>query len=44
MPFVVAKQEDRAEKCWAFNTVKAVPTPEGQVNQIAWKDNALVLL
>ncbi|KFA79912.1 hypothetical protein S40288_10407, partial [Stachybotrys chartarum IBT 40288] len=43
-PFVVAKQEDRNGKCWAFNTVKAVPTPEGQVNQIAWKDNALVLM
>ncbi|KFA53536.1 hypothetical protein S40293_09877 [Stachybotrys chartarum IBT 40293] len=46
-PFVVAKQEDRAGKSWAFNTINAVPTPEGQplkVNQIAWKDNALILL
>ncbi|KFA81998.1 hypothetical protein S40288_10136, partial [Stachybotrys chartarum IBT 40288] len=43
-PFVMAKQEDRNRKCWAFNIVKAVPTPEGQVNQIAWKDNALVLM
>ncbi|KEY74881.1 hypothetical protein S7711_09671 [Stachybotrys chartarum IBT 7711] len=53
-PFVVAKREDRAGKSWAFNTVKAVPTPEGlvtnplllpsKVNQIAWKHNALVLL
>ncbi|KFA77474.1 hypothetical protein S40288_08709 [Stachybotrys chartarum IBT 40288] len=43
-PFVVAKQQDGKGKCWAFNTIKAAPTPEGQVNQIAWKDNALVLL
>ncbi|KFA53373.1 hypothetical protein S40293_09399, partial [Stachybotrys chartarum IBT 40293] len=43
-PFVVAKQQDRAGKGWSHNTVRAVPTPEGQVNQIAWKDNALVLL
>ncbi|KFA52968.1 hypothetical protein S40293_10151 [Stachybotrys chartarum IBT 40293] len=29
-PFVVAKQEDCTRKSWAFNTVKAMPTPEGQ--------------
>ncbi|KFA55602.1 hypothetical protein S40293_10301 [Stachybotrys chartarum IBT 40293] len=34
-PFVVAKQEDRTRKSWAFNTIKAMPMPEGQVNQIA---------
>ncbi|KFA79688.1 hypothetical protein S40288_10062 [Stachybotrys chartarum IBT 40288] len=46
-PFVMAKQQDNKGKCWAFNTIKAAPTPEGQslkVNQIAWKDNALVLM
>ena len=32
-PFVVAKQQDQAGKCWAFNTVKAVPIPEGHVSQ-----------
>ncbi|KAJ0128813.1 Uncharacterized protein HZ326_28094 [Fusarium oxysporum f. sp. albedinis] len=43
-PFVIAKREDRAGKCWAFNTVKAMPMPEGLVNQIAWKNSALVLM
>ncbi|TVY65365.1 hypothetical protein Focb16_v015453 [Fusarium oxysporum f. sp. cubense] len=28
---------------YEFNAVKAIPTPDNQVNQIAWKDNKLVL-
>ncbi|KFA55188.1 hypothetical protein S40293_09894 [Stachybotrys chartarum IBT 40293] len=43
-PFVVAKQQDSGKGCWPYNKVEAMPTPEGKVNQIAWKDNALVLL
>ncbi|KFA80336.1 hypothetical protein S40288_09612 [Stachybotrys chartarum IBT 40288] len=29
-PFVVAKQQDRAGKCWAFNRIEAVATPDGK--------------
>ncbi|CCE34888.1 uncharacterized protein CPUR_08827 [Claviceps purpurea 20.1] len=28
---------------WQYNTLKAIPTSDNLVNQIAWKDNALVL-
>ncbi|KAF6514975.1 hypothetical protein HZS61_006109 [Fusarium oxysporum f. sp. conglutinans] len=28
---------------YEFNTVKTIPTPDNQVNQIAWKNNKLVL-
>ncbi|KAJ3455260.1 hypothetical protein MRS44_013860 [Fusarium solani] len=43
-PFVVAKTADNTGKLdWPFNRLRAVPTVDDIVNQIAWKDNALVL-
>ncbi|KAM6514259.1 hypothetical protein FALCPG4_18906 [Fusarium falciforme] len=35
--------DGRVSAMYEFNTVKAIPTPDNQVNQIAWKDNKLVL-
>ncbi|KAJ3454592.1 hypothetical protein MRS44_013192 [Fusarium solani] len=35
--------DGRVKKMYEFNTVKAIPTPDNQVNQIAWKDNKLML-
>ncbi|KAM6513835.1 hypothetical protein FALCPG4_18873 [Fusarium falciforme] len=35
--------DGKVKKMYEFNTVKAIPTPDNQVNQIAWKDNKLVL-
>jgi hypothetical protein len=32
-PFVMAKQQDCAGKCWAFNRIKAIATPDGKVHQ-----------
>ncbi|KJZ70308.1 hypothetical protein HIM_10315 [Hirsutella minnesotensis 3608] len=29
---------------WQWGTLKSVPTPDNLVNQLAWKDNALVLM
>ncbi|UPK96435.1 hypothetical protein LCI18_007370 [Fusarium solani-melongenae] len=38
------KQKDVKGKCrYGFNELKAIPTADNKVNQIAWKDNALVL-
>ncbi|KAM4063426.1 hypothetical protein HRG_013949 [Hirsutella rhossiliensis] len=42
-PFVEAKKADTKGDCWPWGTLKTAPTPDGQVNQFAWKDNALVL-
>ncbi|KAI8710615.1 hypothetical protein NCS52_01561800 [Fusarium sp. LHS14.1] len=40
-----AKKTDEAGKSgFQFNEIKVIPTADNQVNQIAWKDNALVLL
>ncbi|KAI8710682.1 hypothetical protein NCS52_01549000 [Fusarium sp. LHS14.1] len=40
-----AKKADKAGKSgFQFNEIKVIPTADNQVNQIAWKDNALVLL
>ncbi|KFA50738.1 hypothetical protein S40293_11622 [Stachybotrys chartarum IBT 40293] len=30
-PFVVAKKEDRKGRCWAYNRVEAIPTPDCQL-------------
>ena len=41
---VIWKRQDNAGKLdrdWGW--IQNIPTPDGQVNQIAWKDNALVL-
>jgi hypothetical protein len=39
-----AKKKDKSGKSgFKFNEIKVIPTPDNQVNQIAWKDNALVL-
>ncbi|KAJ0126279.1 hypothetical protein HZ326_30614 [Fusarium oxysporum f. sp. albedinis] len=39
------KKADKAGKSgFQFNEIKVIPTADNQVNQIAWKDNALVLL
>ncbi|KAJ3453383.1 hypothetical protein MRS44_017630 [Fusarium solani] len=41
---VEAKKADKAGKSgFQFNEIKVIPTADNQVNQIAWKDNALVL-
>ncbi|KAM4055611.1 transposase IS4 domain-containing protein [Hirsutella rhossiliensis] len=40
-PFVEAKKADTKGDCWPWGTLKTAPTPDGQVNQFAWKDNAL---
>ncbi|KAI8648825.1 DDE-Tnp-1-7 domain-containing protein [Fusarium sp. Ph1] len=38
------KNDDgKVKKMYEFNAVKAIPTPDNQVNQIAWKDTKLVL-
>ncbi|KAJ3453158.1 hypothetical protein MRS44_013087 [Fusarium solani] len=38
------KMKDQSGKSgFKFNEIRVVPTPDIQVNQIAWKDNALVL-
>ncbi|KAJ3453851.1 hypothetical protein MRS44_018483 [Fusarium solani] len=38
------KNADKAGKSgFQFNGIKVIPTADNQVNQIAWKDNALVL-
>lgn len=37
------RADGRAKTSYKFNRVKAIPTPDNQVNQIAWKDNRLVL-
>ncbi|KAG6979697.1 PiggyBac transposable element-derived protein 4 [Fusarium oxysporum f. sp. conglutinans] len=37
------KDDGKVKKMYEFNTVKTIPTPDNQVNQIAWKDNKLVL-
>ncbi|KJZ68721.1 hypothetical protein HIM_11887 [Hirsutella minnesotensis 3608] len=29
---------------WPWGTLKSIPTPDNLVNQLAWKDNALVLM
>ncbi|KAJ3498250.1 hypothetical protein NLG97_g1279 [Lecanicillium saksenae] len=43
--FIEAKKDDtRGVNLWHHNEVRTVPTPNHQVNQIAWKDNALVLM
>ncbi|KJZ79241.1 hypothetical protein HIM_01392 [Hirsutella minnesotensis 3608] len=42
-PFVEAKKADTKGECWPWGMLKTAPTPDGQVNQFAWKDNALVL-
>ncbi|KJZ68234.1 hypothetical protein HIM_12377 [Hirsutella minnesotensis 3608] len=42
-PFVEAKKADTRGNCWPWGMLKTAPTPDGQVNQFAWKDNALVL-
>ncbi|KAM6513535.1 hypothetical protein FALCPG4_18959 [Fusarium falciforme] len=40
-----AKKADKAGKSgFQFNEIKVIPTADNQANQIAWKDNALVLL
>ncbi|GKU12842.1 unnamed protein product, partial [Fusarium langsethiae] len=39
-----AKKADKAGKSgFQFNEIKVIPTADNQVNQVAWKDNALVL-
>ncbi|KAK4067110.1 uncharacterized protein Triagg1_7838 [Trichoderma aggressivum f. europaeum] len=40
---IAAKNEDRKGKCWPWGQLVAEPTENGLVNQIAWKDNTLVL-
>ncbi|KAJ0127350.1 hypothetical protein HZ326_29546 [Fusarium oxysporum f. sp. albedinis] len=41
---VEAKKADKAGKSgFQFNEIKVIPTANNQVNQVAWKDNALVL-
>ncbi|KAJ0125798.1 Uncharacterized protein HZ326_31099 [Fusarium oxysporum f. sp. albedinis] len=41
---VEAKKADKAGKSgFQFNEIKVIPTADNQVNQVAWKDNALVL-
>lgn len=43
-PFIAAKTRDNTgQLTWAYNEIRAVPTEDDQVNQIAWKDTALVL-
>ncbi|KJZ69068.1 hypothetical protein HIM_11537 [Hirsutella minnesotensis 3608] len=42
-PFVEAKKADIKGICWPWGKLETAPTPDGQVNQFAWKDNALVL-
>lgn len=43
-PFVKLKAADNtAAADLKFNEIRVVPTEDNQVNQIAWKDNALVL-
>ncbi|EGU87117.1 hypothetical protein FOXB_02365 [Fusarium oxysporum f. sp. conglutinans Fo5176] len=38
------KALDKLGRCdYAFNEVRAIPTRDNKVNQIAWKDNSLVL-
>ncbi|EGU80032.1 hypothetical protein FOXB_09458 [Fusarium oxysporum f. sp. conglutinans Fo5176] len=38
------KNLDKSGHCdYAFNEVRAIPTRDNKVNQIAWKDNSLVL-
>ncbi|RKK86525.1 hypothetical protein BFJ68_g17133 [Fusarium oxysporum] len=40
-----AKKADKAGKSgFQFNEIKVIPTADNQVNQMAWKDNALVFL
>ncbi|KJZ68919.1 hypothetical protein HIM_11686 [Hirsutella minnesotensis 3608] len=34
----------RGQLNWAWGTIKAIPTHDNLVNQLAWKDNALVLM
>ncbi|EXM18013.1 hypothetical protein FOTG_13865 [Fusarium oxysporum f. sp. vasinfectum 25433] len=42
--FADYKVKDQSGKSgFKFNEIRVVPTPDNQVNQIAWKDNALVL-
>ncbi|RKK76943.1 hypothetical protein BFJ71_g16847 [Fusarium oxysporum] len=41
---VEAKKADKAGKSgFQFNEIKVIPTANNQVNQVAWKDNELVL-
>ncbi|TVY63030.1 hypothetical protein Focb16_v014240 [Fusarium oxysporum f. sp. cubense] len=35
--------DDKVKKMYESNAVKVIPTPDNQVNQMAWKDNKLVL-
>ncbi|KAM5529290.1 hypothetical protein FOXYSP1_17134 [Fusarium oxysporum f. sp. phaseoli] len=40
----VSKNKDKLGKSgYEFNEIRVIPTADNQVNQIAWKDNALVL-
>ncbi|KFA71894.1 hypothetical protein S40288_09514 [Stachybotrys chartarum IBT 40288] len=41
---VKAKIRDKKGKCWRWNELRAYATVDNKVNQIGWKDNALVLL
>ncbi|KFA82009.1 hypothetical protein S40288_08000 [Stachybotrys chartarum IBT 40288] len=41
---VEAKIRDKQGKCWQWNELRAYATVNNKVNQIGWKDNALVLL
>ncbi|KAF7548562.1 hypothetical protein G7046_g8632 [Stylonectria norvegica] len=44
-PYVKLKVADKGGKSgFAFNEVRTAPTINNEVNQIAWKDNALVLM
>jgi hypothetical protein len=41
---IVAKENDRKGKqLWPWGQLRSWPTPDNKVNQIAWKDNSLVL-
>ncbi|KFA55407.1 hypothetical protein S40293_10318 [Stachybotrys chartarum IBT 40293] len=41
---VEAKIHDNKGQCWQWNELRAYATVDNKVNQIGWKDNALVLL
>ncbi|KFA68879.1 hypothetical protein S40285_07702 [Stachybotrys chlorohalonatus IBT 40285] len=41
---IKAKIRDNKGQCWQWNELRAYATVDNKVNQIGWKDNALVLL
>ncbi|KJZ70015.1 hypothetical protein HIM_10596 [Hirsutella minnesotensis 3608] len=36
--------DSKGQLDWPWGTLKSIPTPDNLINQLAWKDNALVLI